>query len=698
MADTSIKSTNSDPSKQASNNFLSKFKLDSINLMEISLLILILSIAIILRVLPLRWGAYLNEYDPFFWYRSAEYIVNNGFSAWFTWHDSLAWYPIGKTVSITSFPGNPFSAAFIYFALNTLGLKVTLMDVCLYFPILMAVLTCIVAYFFGKELGGKPVGILTAFLMAINPAYLERTGLGFFDTENIGIFGMMATGLFLLKALKKDNSTRSVIGYSILSGLSMGYAFSSWGAARYIVGLVTLYIVITMVIGRYSRTHLISYSITMLVGFLIASLIPVLGVKYILNIENLLVFAVIATMIFYEFLMKRIPEFQARLVIFGIAGILFIGMFTLPLVGIGNPIASKFLKVLNPFEEGSPLFSSVAEHAVALWSTYFYDFGIVLFLSILGLYFALKKINDVSIFSSLFLLTCLYFAGTLIRLKLLLAFPASLMAAYGLVEILQKIFQNTPIQTDRRQRRRLESFGMDKRLGIIFILLLSLTAIPYGQIIISRASQPGSLASSGNLPLMTNGTHVVKIGDQFVLSLPNGTNLASLDLNYTHDWIQALSWMNTNLSSDAVVASWWDYGYWIETMANKTTLANGSTSNTTQIVNLAKMMIYPHNTSLPIMQQYDVDYVVVFITFNPNAATQEYPWGDNGKWGQMALIAGFEEKDFYIYGSDNKPIAYSSLYTNSTIGRLMHKSADAQHYELVYESQFKFVLVYKVKY
>ena len=98
------------------------------------------------------------------------------------------------------------------------------------------------------------------------------------------------------------------------------------------------------------------------------------------------------------------------------------------------------------------------------------------------------------------------------------------------------------------------------------------------------------------------------------------------------------------------------------------------------------------------MQQYDVDYVVVFITFNPNAPTQEYPWGDNGKWGQMALIAGFEEKDFYIYGSDNKPIAYSSLYTNSTIGRLMHKTVDVQHYELVYESQFKFVLVYKVKY
>jgi len=698
MADTNLKNADTQVKKQAFGNIFTKYKLNSINLIEISILILILSIAIILRVLPVRWGAYLNEYDPFFWYRSAEYIVKNGFSAWFNWHDSLVWYPVGRQIATSSFPGNPFSAAFIYFSLNLIGIKVTLLDVCLYFPILMAILTCLVAYFFGKELGGKPVGLFTAFLMAINPAYLERTGYGFFDTENIGIFGMLTTGLFLLKAINKENSLLKTIIFSILSGLSLGYAFSSWGAARYIVGLVTLYVVIVVIIGKYTRKHLISYSIAMSVGFIIAFFIPALGYHYILNIENLLVYAVIATMIFYEFLMKNIPEFQSRLVIFGVAMILFIGMFTLPLIGIGNPIASKFLKVIFPFEEGSPLFSSVAEHAVALWSSYFYDFGVIIFFSIIGFYFSLKKSEDVNIFSSLFLITCLYFAGTLIRLKLLLAFPASLMAAYGLSEILKSIYIQIPIQSDKKQRKRFEFVGMNKRLGLIFILIVSLFIVPYSQVIISRAIQPGSLASSGNLPLMSNGTHVVKIGDQFVLTLSNGTNTATIDLNYTTDWIQALSWMKENLPSEAIVASWWDYGYWIETMANKTTLANGSTSNSTQIENLAKMMMLPHNESLPLMQKYDVDYAVVFITFNPNSPSQEYPWGDNGKWGQMAKIAGYSERDFYIYDSSDRPVAYSTLYTNSTISRLMHRMEDTTHYELVYKSQFGFVLVYKIKY
>ena len=31
----------------------------------------------------------------------------------------------------------------------------------------------------------------------------------------------------------------------------------------------------------------------------------------------------------------------------------------------------------------------------------------------------------------------------------------------------------------------------------------------------------------------------------------------------TNDWINALDWIAANTSSNSVVASWWDYGYWI---------------------------------------------------------------------------------------------------------------------------------------
>ena len=56
-----------------------RFEVDRRSLVEVSALILILFVAAALRELPLRWGSYLTAYDPFFQYRVAEYIVQNGF-------------------------------------------------------------------------------------------------------------------------------------------------------------------------------------------------------------------------------------------------------------------------------------------------------------------------------------------------------------------------------------------------------------------------------------------------------------------------------------------------------------------------------------------------------------------------------------------------------------------------------------------
>jgi hypothetical protein len=32
------------------------------------------------------------EFDPFFNFRATEYIVENGFTEYFTWHDDKSWY------------------------------------------------------------------------------------------------------------------------------------------------------------------------------------------------------------------------------------------------------------------------------------------------------------------------------------------------------------------------------------------------------------------------------------------------------------------------------------------------------------------------------------------------------------------------------------------------------------------------------
>jgi len=176
--------------------------------LEAAVLGMVVVLAIIFRVMRIRWGAYMDAFDPLFQLRVTEYVVENGYKAWFSWFDMRSWYPWGKNMPRTTYPGVPFTGAFIYFVLRALGLQVTVYDVCLYFPVFMGTITCIVAYFLGKDLGGSSSGLFAAFLLAISESFIGRTGLGFYDTENIGIFGMTTTVFLFLRSIDKERSSR----------------------------------------------------------------------------------------------------------------------------------------------------------------------------------------------------------------------------------------------------------------------------------------------------------------------------------------------------------------------------------------------------------------------------------------------------------------------------------------------------------
>ena len=56
------------------------------------------------------------------------------------------------------------------------------------------------------------------------------------------------------------------------------------------------------------------------------------------------------------------------------------------------------------------------------------------------------------------------------------------------------------------------------------------------------------------------------------------------------DYREAYSWMRENTPPDAVMASWWDYGYQTTAMANRTTLVDNNTWNTTHIATVGRAM------------------------------------------------------------------------------------------------------------
>lgn len=57
--------------------------------------------------------------------------------------------------------------------------------------------------------------------------------------------------------------------------------------------------------------------------------------------------------------------------------------------------------------------------------------------------------------------------------------------------------------------------------------------------------------------------------------------------------------------------SWWDYGYQIGGMADRTTLVDNNTWNNTHIATVGKAMSSSEEVAYPILRQHDVDYVLV---------------------------------------------------------------------------------------
>jgi len=120
------------------------------------------------------------------------------------------------------------------------------------------------------------------------------------------------------------------------------------GGARYIVGLVTLFTVASLILGKSTTRLISSYAISMGLGLFLAVMVPHLGVKLLFNVENLVIPAVLALLVTFELLKTRIPVDTLRLWGLVIVAVVIATVVALPLIGVGNGLSGKFLLAVNP--------------------------------------------------------------------------------------------------------------------------------------------------------------------------------------------------------------------------------------------------------------------------------------------------------------------------------------------------------------
>lgn len=62
----------------------------------------------------LRFESVIHEFDPYFNYRTTRFLAEEGFYKFHNWFDDRAWYPLGRIIGGTIYPGEG-NSLFIYF-------------------------------------------------------------------------------------------------------------------------------------------------------------------------------------------------------------------------------------------------------------------------------------------------------------------------------------------------------------------------------------------------------------------------------------------------------------------------------------------------------------------------------------------------------------------------------------------------------
>jgi len=538
-----------------------------------------------------------------------------------------------------SLPSLPMTAAVLYTIISWLGVNIELMTFAAFFPAIFGTLSCLIMYFVGKDMGGKSVGLFAALFLALAPSFLQRTALGFFDTEVLGIVGLLSFIFMFLRAIDGNRSLRSSLIYSVGSGAALAYFIGAWGAAYFLLDLAVLFVFVLLLLKRYSQRLLFSYSLTFGLALLIATKVPYISLSYLTSGALLPVAGVFLLLCLSELLRHNISARTKVLLIGASLATLVGGFVALWQLGFMQDIAGKFISVLDPFvRSAAPLIESVAEHRISAWGNIYYELGLGILFFLAGLYFTLRNPTNRNVFLLLFGATSLYFAASMVRLLVIFAPAFCILAAIGILGILKPFYTllREASQIAIKSKRRIARVSKEySGIAIFLVFMLLVTNLAFSP-------------QTGGMPRVYGSAYApVTIS---AASLPLGGDRLAEPAS---EWLDMLSWTKNNLDSKTVVCAWWDYGYWLSILGNVTTLADNATVNSTQIENIGFIFMSPEDQAMQMLEKYDAKYILVFTTLYLAASSdgsyyvvQTAGYGDEGKWSWMARISGQARERF----------------------------------------------------
>ncbi len=194
----------------------------------IFLLIAVFLLAFGIRAHLMRY-TYLFEFDAFYHARLVEQIITQGH---IISPDPQLYYQLEAGGSLPQ-------QWEIYHYVSALGYNILAMgqpfnkELLMWWmqlnPVIFGSLICLVMYFLGKEVfNRRKIGLITAFVAAVTPAFAYRTMAGAQGDNAFGFLFMVIGFVFFVRAVKQNGIDKSTLINAALGGLFFGLMSMTW--------------------------------------------------------------------------------------------------------------------------------------------------------------------------------------------------------------------------------------------------------------------------------------------------------------------------------------------------------------------------------------------------------------------------------------------------------------------------------------
>ena len=618
------------------------------HLLVIGVLVLSFSISFMIRSQGADYGFELNEFDPFYNFRATEFIVENGYSEYFDWHEDESWYPEGRNISASSAVMLHITAAATY---QIFGGNSSLYDFTILFPVIFGSLTVVVIFALVRVIGGTTAGLFASILFSVCLAILLRGTIGWFKAEPLGLFyGILAVYLFL-SGIKSENK-KIAISKLIIGGIIMGFGLSAWGGVQFFVIPIGMFLFLLPFVRKDHEFLIWSIPIFVTSFLLTALMFERPGPGFVFGLGGVSLIVPTAFLVSC-IIIQRFSKIENK-TRNGLIFLLIMIVIGPSLIMINAQIEVvdipqfRYLIAINPFLTSvNPLQDSIAEHATTTLSQSFFFHSILMIFAGLGIWIILSKKsetisyvkNDMIVFSLIVGLTGIYVSSAFVRLEVFASFSVIILSSIGLSILIKEIFATKNFYENLRIKNILKiSF-----LGVIIIFLLMPLVFPNSNWINAAKAPPTILNGGSHFGVVTN------------------------------DWKESLEWTKTNTPEGSVIASWWDYGYWITTMSDRATINDNATMNSTRIAKVAKTLLSSPDDAWKNLQEMEADYVLVFVTGQRIDAGQNEPvyvlngGGDESKKQWFMRISG-EPIQKYVHPDGMSGTDY--FWNDTLLGKL----------------------------